>query len=112
MTSSLCHGNDAYHTRYDVPWRADGAAGRDLQLGATCLRDAGQVVWTCQQGTSRKFYTLSVERDLWGQRAIVRRWDQLDGTRVGVVVHWDPCSALPSSLARFTNAGAGTATSS
>ena len=49
-----------------------------------------QLVWRCTRGTSRKFYTLSVERDLWGNRAIVRRWGRMDGGHTGVCVHWEP----------------------
>lgn len=49
-----------------------------------------RLVWRCEQGRSRNFYTLSIERDLWGTRAIVRRWGRLDGTRIGVIVDWDP----------------------
>lgn len=37
-----------------------------------------------------RFYTLGVERDLWGNRAVVRRWGRLDGSRAGVIVDWTP----------------------
>lgn len=49
-----------------------------------------QLVWHCLRGKSRKFYTLSVERDLWGDRAIVCRWGRLDGGHAGVRIHWEP----------------------
>ena len=49
-----------------------------------------RLVWHCRKGKSHKFYILTVERDLWGYSAIVRRWGRIDGTRTGVVVHWHP----------------------
>lgn len=49
-----------------------------------------RLVWHCRRGTSRKFYTLSVERDLWGDRAVVRRWGRMDVTRAAEAIDWDP----------------------
>lgn len=46
------------------------------------------VVWRCVKGKSRKFYTLSQERDLWGNWTIVRRWGRLDGSRHGAAFHF------------------------
>lgn len=48
-----------------------------------------RLVWHCRHGGSRKFYALSLERDLWGNRAIVRRWGRLDGPQAGVLIDWD-----------------------
>lgn len=68
------------------------AEGLPLRAQAYYLKAAmaQRLVWRCVRGNSRKFYSLSMERDLWGNRAIVRRWGRLDDTRPGVVVHWDP----------------------
>jgi len=51
---------------------------------------AERLLWRCTRGTSRKFYALTVERDLWGNPAIVRRWGRLDGGSGGVRIDWNP----------------------
>jgi len=71
-----------------------------------------RLVWHCRRGNSRKFYTLTVERDLWGNRAIGRRWGRMDGGHTGVCIHWEPELSFADSPTRSTSAGAGIATSS
>ena len=61
-----------------------------------------RLVWHCRRGRSRKFYALGLERDLWGNRAIVRRWGRLDGTRAGVLIDWD-CERRFDEVARATH---------
>jgi len=50
---------------------------------------AQQLGWRCERGSSRKLCALTVERDLWGNRAIVRRWGSMDGKQSGCVIR-DP----------------------